>query len=677
MSDVYPFQKLVVLHPKGQLLAAAGPELFCIDLRRKEFEEDEDEEHIKLNWRHSAAFLNGRELQATEKKIDPVDASEHAANAGAIDKDEPAAKRRKLDDPGESSIVQDQDTSAASQQEDLSRRSSQDSISITTDPRKKGERRKQKPPPSLDQPAANISHMLLSFNRTSLVVVTAEDKAITVYAMKKTADEEVRGLRIMSRRIMPKRICAVAVVKKRNREFLIVGDKFGDVWEVPLIQSPDWKPPDPQPDPSHNNQDLGSNGSGGKGGYEPSATELTVHTKGNLMALEQQRKLKEKKAKERASHGIDQGNARKNEASVTGKGPGIEFEARLLLGHVSLLTDVIVARMPTFDYEGGPAKNYVLSSDRDEHIREFVSCQRLLPWKLEWLAVGTGEPSLRIFDWRKGKSLSSQTFDVFEIESKFMRSVACPGHERSLKAALKDLAERQDKFAVRGIWPLNDPDEMDGYVLVALEGLPLLLVYHVSLSDGALELQQTVPLSGNILDVAVDNPLDTGTGRTYIFVSLDTAHVPGSMLEPATPATAKSMKVLDHANETLGTGVQILYMKSPGSDSPDGKRDQYLRECYMTDKLSALLRGIEGRPTMNLADSNGKPATGEEGGQGRGGRKGPYSQMGEFLYGLENLRKKRGAAAAEEDPEGEDAGGEAQEMAVEGAPEVPAAEPTG
>jgi hypothetical protein len=484
MSNTYPFQKLLMLHPKGQILAAAGPELFCIDLRRTDFEEGE----VKITWRHSATSLNGRELEGTERELMPIEAGESAANAGSMDTDEPAAKRRKLDEAEGQATVSDQDVSAAKQLQSLSRHSSQDSISITTDPRKKGERRKPKPLPPSDQPAANISHMLFASNRKMLVVVTAEDKAITVYGLQKTADEEVRGLIRMSRRIMPKRICAVAVAKKRDHEYLIVGDKFGDVWEVPLTQAPDWKPLEPRPENGHDNPAQRSNGSSGKGGYEPSATELTVHTKGNLMALEQQRKLKEKKAKERASHGIDQENAKKNDDSSTGKGPGVEFEARLLLGHVSLLTDVIVARMPTFDYEGGPARNYILSSDRDEHIRvsrypqshiiagyclgmkEFVSRQRILPWKSEWLAVGTGEPSLRIFDWRKGQSLSTHGFDVSELESKFIRAAASPGHERSLKVALKVLAEREDKIAVSGIWALNDPGEMDGYVLVALEG---------------------------------------------------------------------------------------------------------------------------------------------------------------------------------------------------------------
>jgi hypothetical protein len=214
--------------------------------------------------------------------------------------------------------------------------------------------------------------------------------------------------------------------------------------------------------------------------------------------------------------------------------------------------------------------------------------------------------------------------------------------------------------------------------LLTLDSLPLLLVYHVSLSDGALELLQTVPLSGNILDVAVDMPLDTGTCRTYIFVSLDTAHAPGSMLEPATSTLSKAQK-LNSAGEELRTGIQMLYMKSPGSTSPDGKQDQHLRECYMTGKLNDVLKDIEGRPTMKLTGANGKAAPEEEGGKGqsRGGRKGAYSQMGEFLYGLENLRKKRGAAAAEEDPEGEEAGGEVQALEMDGAAEVASAEVTG
>ena len=60
-----------------------------------------------------------------------------------------------------------------------------------------------------------------------------------------------------------------------------------------------------------------------------------------------------------------------------------------------------------------------------------------------------------------------------------------------------------------------------------------------------------------------------------------------------------------------------------------------------------------------------------EGFSGEKGKRGEriYSSVGEILYGLENLRKRRGNAAAEEDAEGEDDGDAGVgEEELEGAP---------
>ena len=230
---------------------------------------------------------------------------------------------------------------------------------------------------------------------------------------------------------MPKRICALVLDPSENA--IIVGDKFGDVYSLPLHPSNDFVRPKKVAE-----------------AHEPSATELTVHTKGNLEALQQQRK--QKKINERKE--------------------GPDFEHKLLLGHVSLLTDVVLAQAE----DGGKTRNFVLTADRDEHIRvsrypqahviesycfghrEFVSQLCIPDGVPELLISGRGEPSLQVFDWRRGVRKSQVLFEDFEKEIKVASK---PGKED----------QHRKKYAISGIWSMKPRDnQVSNLVLVALEG---------------------------------------------------------------------------------------------------------------------------------------------------------------------------------------------------------------
>lgn len=82
-----------------------------------------------------------------------------------------------------------------------------------------------------------------------------------------------------------------------------------------------------------------------------------------------------------------------------------------ILGHVSMLTNVIFA------------KNHIITSDRDEHIRvtqypktyiierylfghsQFVSCLKLCPWNEDILISGGGDDFINIWNWTTGDLL--------------------------------------------------------------------------------------------------------------------------------------------------------------------------------------------------------------------------------------------------------------------------------
>ncbi|KIW76600.1 hypothetical protein Z517_09044 [Fonsecaea pedrosoi CBS 271.37] len=559
---LYPFQKLCCVQPvDGQhpfLLAASGPVVNSLNLKDgtllsewRPFDEEDEE--------YDEARTNGEEARPP--------------------------KRRKIGDGprGEPSHLE-----------------SEDSIEIISE-RKKGERRK---PKVENTTLPNVSHIIATSDGKTAICVTAEDKSVIVF------DVLARGvLHLKSRRSMLKRTCAIALTP--DEKSLLVGDKFGDVYLLPLHPTPGWTPQKPVSDQQQVT-------------FSPSASELTVHTKGNLEALRQQR---QQKAAQR-------------------KKEGPQFECKLLLGHVSLLTDVAITEVQT----GPKRRQYILTSDRDEHIRvsrgvtqahiienycfghrEFVSKLCIVPWNPEILVTGSGEPSLKVYHWQTGKILDQELFQG-DVGTDIVNCLDSESGARSL-----------ENLAVSNIWPVhytvsgNSPRSRHPphLLLVALEGLPMLLSYSIN-QDGHLKHHQTLTLGGNVLDVTV------GPAMWAIVVSIDTIHKPGSIqvLRPEETPAAEAFETFELFSnlpiDDISTNNNLLGDFN-GSEAE-------LR--WETSSLAMLLNSSArdcGRGTL--------PS------DGRAKDKGAYSAAGEMLYGLENLRKKRGQAEADAE---EEAGGGAE-----------------
>lgn len=228
---------------------------------------------------------------------------------------------------------------------------------------------------------------------------------------------------------MPKRPCAITLTPDGST--ILCGDKFGDAYALPLIPSdkPIALPKTPKPAMS----------------FQPSATPLTVHSKSNLRALQQQlRQPPPKKTEDESAPA---------------------FERNLLLGHVSLMTDLVFVSLPSSASSKG-SQDYILTADRDEHIRvsrgppqthiienyclghsSFIS-KICIPQSLpELLISGGGDDYLLVWDWRAGRALQ--------------------------KAQLRENPSKEDP-AVRGIWAVslanNSNIERQVVVFVALEG---------------------------------------------------------------------------------------------------------------------------------------------------------------------------------------------------------------
>lgn len=208
---------------------------------------------------------------------------------------------------------------------------------------------------------------------------------------------------------------------------ILTGDKFGDVYSMPLI---------PSAEPRANAKAQLERAT------RISATNLTVHTQRNLKSLEMQKERQETNKNKEAEKPV--------------------FDHDLLLGHVSLLTDVAFASLPSPDPSSPKPRNYILSADRDEHIRvsrgppqahiietycfghtSLISNLCIPRWAPGYLISGGGDPHLLVWNWASGELLHTVPLAAQSPEAK--------------------------EIAVRGIWASPGADGQR-IICVALEG---------------------------------------------------------------------------------------------------------------------------------------------------------------------------------------------------------------
>jgi tRNA (guanine-N(7)-)-methyltransferase subunit TRM82 len=197
---------------------------------------------------------------------------------------------------------------------------------------------------------------------------------------------------------MPKRPVSVVVGPDAQ---IICADKFGDVYAIPLLYNastavlPQSSSASASPAPS----------SIPKAPKKVAASALTVHSQRNLRALEQQQRLESENAHVAAAGG------EKGRADVP------EFEHVLLLGHVSMLTSLALGERD--------GRRYIITSDRDEHIRvsryipqahviegfclghrDFISSMEIPCTRSDVLVSGGGDDEVLVWDWQAGELLS-------------------------------------------------------------------------------------------------------------------------------------------------------------------------------------------------------------------------------------------------------------------------------
>ena len=259
---------------------------------------------------------------------------------------------------------------------------------------------------------------------------------------------------------MPKRTCAVAVTE--DSKTIVCGDKFGDCYALPLL-----------PVAGENAKAPVSNGTPKV--WTPAATELTVHTQRNRKALEEQLRVK-------------------------GRQPNVKeplaFEHKLLLGHVSMLTDMKLTKDPA------TGAGYIITCDRDEHIRvsrgmpqahiiegfcmghtEFIHKLLAVPDTTTLLSAG-GDNWMGVWDWKASKLLAKHDL-------------------RKLKPTSDDsAADNESRIANQNIWSLHGPGG-EALVAVKAEGSSSLAIFDTQHIEDPKNEGQIVDAAhiGDIIDI--------------------------------------------------------------------------------------------------------------------------------------------------------------------------------
>lgn len=360
---------------------------------------------------------------------------------------------------------------------------------------------------------------------------------------------------------MPKRPCAILVTPDNST--IICGDKFGDVYSLPLIPTEKEITPAPASEATTKTAEKEKI-------FQPSATELTVHTKRNRRALEMQKKQKDLKAKPKEP---------------------LKFEHQLLLGHVSMLTDVTIGQHEV----GGKTRDFILTADRDEHIRvsrgppqayvieryclghtEFISSMCLVPGT-NLLVSGGGDDWLGIWDWTTGKLLAKQSLKDTILGDSELTS--------KLPAQQDEGADAARNIAVSGLWTAPVAGDSQELVLVAAcEKVPALFVLPCkSLADESASFSVEM-LAGNPIGLAAGSAdaivsIDSGSKRLQaLSFSLD-----GSVVKIV--ESRSTAKILDTELNGLETAepdrkqlddqlYAVERLRKRGADSAEGADDQ-------------------------------------------------------------------------------------------------------
>ncbi|KAI0395113.1 hypothetical protein F5Y17DRAFT_425283 [Xylariaceae sp. FL0594] len=561
-----PYQCLTSLGKGTLFCAARGCSIQTFDLSM--------DPQLLFTWSHPS-------LKQAEKGS--VSLSEqkpgHEQNAGKAG--QPPSKRRKVGDSQDGPVPSPAAEGGAGGEKGQEKGKQKD--------KPKGQQQLQKPEP----PFVNL--LTATEDGSHVIAVTGQDKTLWVF------ENDGKGsLKEISRRAMPKRPCSLALTA--DGKTILSADKFGDVYALPLVPSPE--DDENVAKPSSETRSASATPAPASQAAPKGANEFTVHSQRNRRALEDQLRQREANAKR----------------DLPKEGPA--FAHQVLLGHVSMLTSVLNAR----DNETG--RPYIITADRDEHIRvsrgipqthvietfclghaSFVSALCVIPplTKDEGnvagnvkniLISGGGDDALYVWDWLAGKLLGTT----------------------DLLSHVRDFRPEVSKIAVAKLFTY----ELDGerHVVAICERIPALFIFQyqedphnplthlatLRLRGNPLDIT-TVGLSGQTLLVAIDPLPPVSEGNSGDFTSIST--------------NSDSILILGPEGRTWGeAGTIAVTSTNEGNEEEENEDKLYSREdldkaLYTVENLRKTDFDHEHDQEPNNNDQHGQNEA-----EGQGGKKG-------------------------------------------------------
>ncbi|KAL8656900.1 MAG: hypothetical protein Q9226_002454 [Calogaya cf. arnoldii] len=358
---------------------------------------------------------------------------------------------------------------------------------------------------------------------------------------------------------MPKRPCAIAFTPDQST--IICGDKFGDVYALPLSCSDSRTERQAHVKAGEAVQESHTTGDP----FVPSATLRTVHTLRNQEALRHQQNQKNKKSSKNA----------------------VDFERELLFGHVSLLTDLICVSIPRTTSANPLDRTYIISADRDEHIRvsrgipqahiiegfclghtQFVSRLCIPSWNPQILISGGGDDYLLVWDW-----LSNRVLHRIDLRKLIVDCVErqCPSRTVQGRDSEVVVAKVQWKgpIAVSEILAIEAKaaaGEFRRQVAVVCEGVPAILFFYFYEDGTLLHLDTT----------------STGAAVTALAVSYDQNRV--------AYAVGASQGILSHSDSAGDDESPIR--ASMGILEYDAQKGSWEKHDGLTNTISSAMEKI-------------------------------------------------------------------------------------
>ncbi|KAL9014147.1 MAG: hypothetical protein Q9173_001203 [Seirophora scorigena] len=361
---------------------------------------------------------------------------------------------------------------------------------------------------------SNVVNLVATSDGQSIAVVTDEDKS------------------------MLKRPCAITFTP--DEKTIVCGDKYGDVYALPLHPA--------ENDTGHVSQsgaEADEEHEAHATGSFPSASTRTVHTLRNRQALK---------------HQLDSANKKPPPKTLA-------FNHHLLLGHVSLLTDVKCIAVAGEESANPPDRTYIITADRDEHIRvsrgipqahiiegfclghkHFVSKLCVPSWNKRLLISGGGDDHLLVWDWTAGHLLhrvNLQSLVLNHINYRYASSELLDPDPIEQKTILASY----NRIAVCGLYPAevrNAVGELRRYIAVAVEGIPAVFLFSIA-DNGAMRQEAAIATEGNVIGITVSK------NRDHIAYAIDTEHKQFSqfqLVEVDRPTPSATIGILSYSAMT-------------------------------------------------------------------------------------------------------------------------------